>query len=138
MMARVSPAVCVALALAAIPGMAGAQDEGGEGAKPVAVDVVLSNFAFTPKVLHLRRGQAYRLHFVNRGSGGHNFRSPGFFQAVRVAAEDEKTVAGGKVELGKGESADVRLVALTPGAYKVRCSHTLHAAMGMTGSAVIE
>jgi hypothetical protein len=69
-----------------------------------SIDVVLTDFAFTPQRLHLRQGQSYRLRFVNRGSGGHNFSSPAFFAAARIDPADAGAVAGGKVELAGNQS----------------------------------
>ncbi len=101
------------------------------------VDIVLSDFAFTPAALHLRQGQPYRLRFVNQGSGGHNFMAPEFFAAARIDPGDIRAVAGGGVELGRGESREVRL-APAPGAYRVVCTHPLHASFGMVGSIVVD
>jgi plastocyanin len=101
------------------------------------VDVILSDFAFTPKSLRFHRGQAYQLRFVNRGSGGHNFSAPEFFASAQVNPADAGTVAGGKVELGKGESRTVRLVPAA-GTYRVTCTHFLHTSFGMTGSIAVD
>jgi plastocyanin len=65
------------------------------------VNIALSNFAFTPETLQLHRGQAYRLHFVNQGSSGHNFSAPEFFAAAQINPADAGAVSGGKVELKK-------------------------------------
>lgn len=93
---------------------------------PPRVDIVLANFSFTPAALHLKAGQPVTLHFVNQGSGGHNFSAPEFFRAAGA-------VPGGKVDLAKGESRDVML---TPraGHYDVRCTHFLHTSFGMKGT----
>jgi|SRR4051794_13404360 uncharacterized cupredoxin-like copper-binding protein len=102
-----------------------------------SINVVLTNFAFTPQTLHLNRGRAYRLHFVNQGSDAHNFSAPEFFAAAQINTADMSAVSGGKVELGKGESRDVRLVP-TAGKYDVTCTHFLHASFGMTGSITVD
>lgn len=88
------------------------------------VDIVLANFSFTPAALHLKAGRPVVLHFVNKGSGGHNYAAPEFFGGA---------VPGGKVELDKGESRDV---AITPraGHYRVKCTHFLHTTFGMKGT----
>ena len=101
------------------------------------VDVVLSDFAFTPMALHLRQGRTYRLHFANQGSGGHNFTAPEFFAASRIEPADVGAVIGGRVELARGESRDVRLVP-GAGAYRVICTHPLHTTFGMTGSVIVD
>jgi plastocyanin len=102
----------------------------GAVAEPRAdVEIVLANFSFTPTTLRLKAGQPVTLHFVNRGSGGHNFAAPEFFAGVA-------SVRGGKVELAKGERRDVTL---TPraGTYQVRCTHFLHSGFGMKGTIIV-
>jgi len=101
------------------------------------VNVILSDFVFTPQNLRLRRGQAYQLQFVNRGSDGHNFSAPEFFAAAQVNPADTGAVLGGKVELGKGQSRTVRLIPAA-GNYRVTCTHFLHTNFGMTGSLVVD
>jgi plastocyanin len=101
------------------------------------INVMLSNFAFTPQMLHLKHGQAYRLHFVNQGSDSHNFSAPEFFATARINPADMSAVSSGKVELGKGESRDVRLVPAT-GKYNATCTHFLHASFGMTGGITVD
>jgi plastocyanin len=97
---------------------------------PARVEIVLSNFKFAPETIRLQAGQAVTLHFVNDGSGGHNFWAPEFFSGV-------PGVAGGRIELGKGESRDVTV---TPraGTYAVRCTHFLHTSFGMKGLIVVK
>lgn len=92
------------------------------------IEIVLSDFRFAPDTIRLKAGQRVTLHFVNRGSGGHNFAAPEFFGPA---------VTGGKVEVAKGESRDVTL---TPGAgtYPVRCTHFLHSGFGMKGRIIVE
>lgn len=107
-------------------------------AKAHVVTIVMTNFAFTPPRIVLSRGLPYRLHFVNNGSGGHNFASREFFQAVEVAPEDRAKIDNGKIELTRDETADVRLVPISPGTYKVRCTHFLHAAFGMKGEVIVQ
>lgn len=99
------------------------------------VAVTLANFAFTPAELHLRAGQPYVLHFANAGSGGHNFSAKEFFAAA--AYPNGGAPRDGTVELAKGQSLDVTLVPAA-GRYKAKCTHFLHATMGMTGAIVVE
>ena len=100
------------------------------------VNIELSNFAFSPAALQLHPGQVYRLHFVNKGSGGHNFAARAFFSAARIDPRDMAIVQKGSVELGKGEARDVRLVPAA-GAYKVKCTHFMHSTFGMKGSITV-
>jgi plastocyanin len=106
---------------------------------PAKVTVTLANFSFTPTDLHLRAGQPVTIHFVNEGSGGHDFTAPEFFAAATMDAANRTRVAGakGRVSLGKGESSDVTL---TPkaGTYKAHCSHFMHSSLGMTGKVVVD
>ena len=106
---------------------------------PAKVTVTLANFSFTPADLHLHAGQPVTIHFVNEGSGGHDFTAPEFFTAATMDATNRTRVEGGKgrVSLGKGESSDVTL---TPkvGTYKVHCSHFGHSTLGMTGTVIVD
>jgi plastocyanin len=97
------------------------------------VQVTLSNFAFTPSALHLHKGQPYRLHFVNEGSGGHNFSAPEFFKAAQIDPDDGAKLHNGTVDLEKGAAQDIRLVP-SVGSYTVKCTHFMHSAFGMKGS----
>jgi plastocyanin len=55
-------------------------------ANPDEIDVHLSNFAFTPKHLHLHAGTMVTLHIVNDSNGGHNFSAPELFAASSFPA----------------------------------------------------
>lgn len=101
------------------------------------VDVVLADFDYTPKELRLQHGQAYRLHLVNQGSGGHNFSAPDFFAAAQIDPADAAAITKGRVELAKGETRDVRLVPAA-GSYKVKCTHFMHSAFGMKGRITVD
>jgi plastocyanin len=106
--------------------------------EPQIAQVTMTNFAFTPKSLHLKRDVRYRLHFVNSGSSAHNFDAPEFFAAVTVMPQDQAKVSDGKVEVDESEAVDVTVTPRKAGTYPVKCSHFLHTMFGMTGEAVIE
>lgn len=128
----------LALAAAALsPASALGQTAPSDWADARPVEIVLSNFAFTPETLRLQHGRAYRLHFVNQGSGGHNFASPDFFSQARIDPADAAAVRNGKIELKKGEARDVRLIP-AQGSYKVKCTHFLHTGFGMKGRIIVE
>ena len=94
------------LALTALLGSASvAQPTAEQG-----VNVELSSFKFTPAVLNLQLGTSYRLHLVNRSSGGHNFMAKEFFAHSTIAAEDQSKVEGGKVDVHGGEVVEIRVV----------------------------
>ena len=102
------------------------------------VEINLSNFAFSPSSLSLKQGVAYRLHFVNQASGGHDFSAKDFFAAATIDPEDQAVVIAGKVSLKGNQSADVRLVATQTGHFDVICTHLMHATMGMRGEVVVQ
>lgn len=114
--------------LLALPAAAAAQPSAR------TVEVTLSSFDFTPNAIRLRAGEPIVLHLVNSGRGGHNFAAPEFFAAATGVSGP---VREGKVEVGSHASVDVRL---TParGHYRLRCTHLLHTAFGMTGEIVVE
>jgi len=105
------------------------------------VDVILDSFEFAPERLTFARGQPYRLHLENKADGGHNFDAPAFFRSVALrpdATSAKIAAAGGALELRANEAADVYFVASRAGAYPLECSHTFHAAFGMTGEIVVK
>jgi uncharacterized cupredoxin-like copper-binding protein len=103
------------------------------------VDVILSNFDFTPEVITLHPGERYHLHLRNASSAGHSFKAQAFFADASMAPEERARIAGGKIELDGGESFDLMLTApAAPATYDVKCTHFLHAAFGMTGTIVVE
>ena len=102
-----------------------------------ALEIDLSNFKFTPSTISLQHGQNYRLHFVNRADGGHDFVAKAFFADARIAPADAGKVRDGEFELKGGASADVTLMPQTAGTYETHCSHFMHSAFGMTGKIVV-
>ena len=125
----------LALAMLALSSSARAQPDWGTAHE---IEVRLSNFKFTPDTIRLRHGEAYRLHLVNEASGGHNFDAAQFFAAAQVSPSDRGKISKGVIELKKGETADIRLVAPAPGTYKLHCSHFMHSTFGMTGQIVVQ
>lgn len=103
------------------------------------IEVVLANFSFAPDELHLHAGQSTTIHFVNKGSGGHDFTAPEFFSAATMDAANRAKIGGdkGRVSLDKNESVDVVLVPKA-GTYKAHCSHFMHSSLGMTGKIVVD
>lgn len=102
-------------------------------------EVVLANFSFTPEELHLHAGQSTTIHFVNNGSGGHDFTAAEFFSAATMDAANRAKIGGekGRVSLGKDQSLDVTLIPKA-GTYKAHCSHFMHSSLGMTGKIVVD
>jgi uncharacterized cupredoxin-like copper-binding protein len=119
-------------------GSASAATRAPAGAQAKPVNIILSDFAFTPQNVRLHHGQAYQLRLMNRGSGGHNLAAPEFFAAAQVSPADAAAIAGGRIEVGKGESRTLRLVPVAAGRYNMSCTHFLHAGFGMTGSITVD
>jgi plastocyanin len=105
-------------------------------AQAETVRVTLTNFKFAPQTLTLTAGRPYRIEIVNQANGGHNFAAPEFFAAARLASADAEEVAGGAIELAGGQTRSVSLVPAA-GEYKLVCTHTGHAVLGMTGKIVV-
>ncbi len=104
---------------------------------PAKVEIVLANFSFTPSNIALKAGQPVTLHFVNQGSGGHNFTAREFFSTSNMdALTRAKLTKKGSIELSAGQSADVTVTPKS-GTYKVKCGHFLHAGFGMTGTITV-
>jgi plastocyanin len=102
--------------------------------QPRIVEVQLSSFAYAPDEIRLRAGEPVTLHLVNAGSGGHNFAAREFFAAATGVTGP---VTDGKVEVGAHASVDVTLTPAA-GRYRLRCTHMMHTAMGMSGEIVVE
>jgi plastocyanin len=102
-------------------------------------EVVLANFSFAPEELHLHAGQSTTIHFVNKGSGGHDFTAAEFFSAATMDAANRAKIGGakGQVSLGKNEGIDVTLIPKA-GTYKAHCSHFMHSSLGMTGKIIVD
>ncbi|WP_176596389.1 MULTISPECIES: cupredoxin domain-containing protein [Sphingobium] len=130
---RRSLAVLAALILSS---SAAAQGDPWSAARPLTIS--LSSFKFEPSGIMLEHDVPYRLHLVNSSSGGHDFAAAAFFAAARIRPEDAAKVRNGRIGLAGGESVDIQLIApSSPGTYKLRCTHFMHGAFGMTGRIVV-
>lgn len=120
----------VLIALVALAGPAEAQDP---WAGATIVPVRLSSFDFTPSGIVLPAGRPVVLRLQNVSGGGHNFAARDFFQAAQVRPADQGKVVNGAVEVRGGTTVDIGLVPAA-GRYRLRCTHTFHTALGMSGS----
>ena len=102
------------------------------------VQVVMTNYAFTPNALQFRLNTPYHLRLINNSGHDHSFDAPDFFAAVDTAPEDRVKVVAGEVEVEGGQAVDVKIVPAKPGTYDFHCSHFLHSTFGMTGEALIQ
>ena len=129
----------LALPLAALGVVAArAQAPAPDWSAAETVEVDLTNFAFSPATLQLKPGAAYRLHFVNKTSGGHDFTAKAFFDEAVIDPEDQAAVKDGMVMLTGNQNADVRLIAPKAGRYEARCTHFMHATLGMKGEVLVQ
>ena len=108
-----------------------AAQEGGAGR---VVDVELTSFDFDPDIIRLRAGEPVVLRLRNPGSGGHNFSAPALFASASGVAGP---VRDGAVEVPSHRTVEIRLVPAR-GAYRLRCTHTLHSTLGMRGRILVE
>jgi uncharacterized cupredoxin-like copper-binding protein len=122
----------IALAILALAAPAVGQQPG-----PAQVTVKLSSFAFAPATIHLRAGRPVVLHLATSGSGGHDFSAPEFFAAATIRAQDRGKVQRGKVELDGHEAVTLELTPAA-GRFALRCTHTLHKMLGMSGRIVVD
>ena len=104
---------------------------------PATVNVQLANFKFTPNTIVLDHGRPYVLRLANRSSGGHDFTAPDFFAASAIAASDRSLIREGAVEVPGGQVREIHLSAPAPGRYKLKCTHTMHKMMGMSGTILV-
>ena len=104
---------------------------------PTVINVKLANFSFTPKTITLDHGRSYVLRLANVADGGHDFTAPDFFAAANVAAEDRQLVAEGEVEVPPGQVREISLTAPAAGSYKLKCGHSFHKMLGMSGKILV-
>jgi len=105
------------------------------------INVALESFNFTPDRMTFERGQPYRLHLENHGSGGHNFDAPEFFRSVYLrpdATTAKIKAAGGVIELRRNGETDIYFVPSKSGNFPLVCSRFLHESFGMVGKIVVK
>jgi uncharacterized cupredoxin-like copper-binding protein len=130
------PLRLIALAVLLTGGLAGAQAPDWAQASTIEID--MANFKFTPDMVNLKHGQPYRLRFVNKAGGGHDFAAREFFAAAMIAPEDRGHIKDGEVRLAGGETVDLRLLAPAAGTYKAHCSHFMHSSFGMKARILVQ
>lgn len=125
-------AASLAAMFALAAGPANAQGE------PPIIDIQLTNFAFTPKVINLNAGTTYTLRLTSMSGGGHSFGAKDFFARAAIAPSDRPFVRNGTIEV---PGRQVRVVHFTAprqrGSYRLKCTHSLHKTFGMTGTIVV-
>jgi uncharacterized cupredoxin-like copper-binding protein len=134
-MKRLGSILAAAFVLAAPVAAPGAQQPDWNRAP--LVEVALANFKFTPRTIRLRAGQPVRLHLVNRSGGGHDFTAREFFAAASVRPQDRGAIIDGSVEVRGRQGREIALVPRA-GRYKLKCTHTLHKTLGMSGVILVD
>ena len=104
---------------------------------PAAVNVQLSNYKFSPRTIILDHGRSYALRLYNASGGGHDFTARDFFAAASVLPSDRRWISDGEVEVPPGQLRVIRLTAPAAGRYKVKCTHTFHKMLGMSGTIIV-
>lgn len=105
---------------------------------PASVTITLTSYAFLPAAIVLKAGAPVRLHLVNAADKSHNFAAKEFFANAVVAPGDQAIMHDGEIELQEGAQADVTVTPTKAGSYALKCTHFLHASMGMTGTITIQ
>jgi plastocyanin len=115
-------AVLLALAIATSAGLA--CGGGGSGGTVQSVTVTGTEMRFDPAQLALAPGR-YRFHFVNVGTTYHDL---GIYRDGRAL---------GIRETGAGQSVDLDVIKLAPGAYTMECHEPGHLQAGMRGTITV-
>lgn len=103
---------------------------------PRVIQVVLTNYRFTPDRLSLQRGVPIVLRIVN-SQGSHNFVAPELFASSTVAPADRGYIRRGAIEVLDDETIDIHLTPNVAGRYHIACTHFLHEMYGMVGEATV-
>jgi uncharacterized cupredoxin-like copper-binding protein len=108
--------------------------------KTVTID--MSEFAFTPKDITLEAGQPYILEVVNTGTVKHEFTAGDFFRTVatrkaETAETEVKVPFFTEIEVFAGKKAELFLIPLIPGTYKLVCEIEGHFEAGMFGTITV-
>jgi uncharacterized cupredoxin-like copper-binding protein len=102
-----------------------------------SVEVILASFKYAPRTIRLEAAKPVVLHLVNTSSGGHDFTAPEFFAAATVRHEDRGAIEDGSVEVAQRGSVDIALVPKA-GRYPLKCSHSFHKMLGMSGEMIVQ
>jgi len=106
------------------------------------VTIEMAEFAFTPKDITLEAGQPYILEVVNKGTVKHEFTAGDFFRTVatrkaETAETEVKVPFFTEIEVFAGKKAELFLIPLIPGTYKLVCEIEGHLEAGMFGTITV-
>ena len=111
----------------------------GRGQPTTAIQVNMTDFAYSPNQFVVPAGREITLDIVNNGAVVHNFivMKAGADPDAHVDEMDEKTMHW-KIELAPGQSITTSFPAPSePGDYVIVCSTPGHDQAGMTGTLVV-
>jgi uncharacterized cupredoxin-like copper-binding protein len=121
--------LAVALGMVAVAAMA------ADWSNAQTVNVVTTEYGFTPNRLTFRAGTPYRLRLENKGKETHEFTAPAFLQSAEIRNPDVVNADRTEILVNPGEQKDVYLVPRR-GRYPLSCAD--HDWAGMTGEIVVE
>ena len=100
-------------------------------------DVLLTSYAISPRIIHLKAGEPVRLHFVNNSNVALSFDSPAFFRSAELRERDADSIRRGTLSLGPLPD---RTIALVPraGRYAARSRNFIHRLLGKSSRIVVE
>jgi len=128
------PALVLACALAAhFP--AWAADIDWSKAKVIEISMG-DDYKFTPDNLRLKRGQPYRLHFVNRGKDLHEFDAGQFLATATLGNPEVVEKDSTEVDINPAGEKDLLLVPNQAGKFDFQCDD--HEVFGMRGTVTVE
>ena len=107
-----------------------------EGAEPITVKVVMSEYKFAPDHLELRQGVRYRLRLENSGGELHEFTAATFFKSVQIENPELLNADHTDVVLQPHESKEVVLTPRRKGSYTLVCAD--HDWEGMVGKITVK
>jgi FtsP/CotA-like multicopper oxidase with cupredoxin domain len=128
---RVVAVMAVAAVLALVAAACGGDDGGGtegtegDNAAAASLAVTLQEFSITPVTIHAPAGQQLSFDVSNAGSAPHTF-------AVDTGAGVEQTA-----ELQPGDAGTLVVPALEAGSYRLFCTISGHADLGMEGQLMV-
>ncbi len=109
---------------------------GVDWSKAEEVTVLMVDDRFVPDHLRFMHGVAYRLHLENQGTHLHEFTAPEFFADAIVRNPDQLANGDTEVVVQLGMAADVFLVPVKPGMFRLICAD--HDWDGMVGEIAVE
>lgn len=109
------------------------------------VSIELRDYGFTPRELHLKSGQTYRLVITNNGSTSHYFDAPEFLRNIASRKAMVPNQAEVKADffnsfelMRRGGSMELYFVPVTQGSYRAHCHLEGKEHDGVEGTLVIE